>query len=263
MAIGNFNNGSSNSSYQNNSSGNRVYDPTYYSRLRLRGNGDENKSLTIQYRSGLMIVEINIIDVSNGYKPTPISTIYISGMKANILAIVIDEFKAYKKTGNTTPGKAFGITTGSGDKISYIGFSTSDGEDTIITIGKFDDNGKIMESNTMTLAKEYNYSVEWENIESNDLVKVWRDEMDLDVFQRAVSDFGRSYSGALGYGTLDLNRYEQARDRRSMDQVFDRLGIERRSANSGNYNGGSNNFLNNASSSKSTTIDEVTNLLDD
>lgn len=261
MGIGNFN-GSSNSSYQSNSSNGKVYEPTYYSRLKLR-NDNENKNLTISYRSGLMIVEINEVDVTNGYKVTPLSTIFLSGMKASLLTKEIEEFKAYKKAGDINPAKAFGVNAGSGDKISYIGFSSTDGTDTVVTIGKFNDTGKITESNTFTLPKEYNYSLQWNDINANDLVKVYRDDVDLDMLQQAIADFARSYSGALGYGTLDLNRYEANKDRRNIDQIFDRLGIERRTFNN-NYNGGgSNNFLNNASSSKSTTIDEVTDLLED
>ena len=75
--------------------------------------------------------------------------------------------------------------------------------------------------------------------------------------KQALADFARSATGALGYGTLDLNRYESQREARKMDQVFDKLGIERRSYNG---NKGNNNFLSNASS-KSMSMDDVEDLL--
>lgn len=264
MAIGDYgNNGSSRGGYQNNSSnGNKVYEPTYYSRFRIR-NDKENKTLTISYRSALMIIEINDVDATNGYKPIPAISLYLTGMKANMLVKEIDAFKAYKEAGDTDPQKAFGVITGSGDKITYIGFSTDDGTNTKINIGKFDGTGQVTESHSITLPMEYNYSIEWNNIEANDLVKVYRDDMDLDILKNALADFGRSFTGGLGYGALDLNRYEQNKDRRSIDQIFDRLGIERRSYNNNNYNS-TNNFLNNAASSKITSLDEIgENLLED
>lgn len=243
--------GDGNSTTNNNS---KVYEPTYYSRFRLSRNND--MGIAISYRSGLMILEINKID--DGFKTTPIEAIHLSPIKANMLAQQIKAFIEYRNGDKVDPGKAFGVNAGMKEKVTFIGFSTDNDRNTYCTIGKFDGSGVIVESAKYTFAREYNYALEWDDIEANSLEKIYKDDVELYMLIKAFEDFSRSASGALGYGTLDLNRYEVNKEYRRIDQIFDKLGIERRSYNG---NGGSNNFLSNASS-KPTTFEDVENLLE-
>ena len=66
-------------------------------------------------------------------------------------------------------------------------------------------------------------------------------------------------SGAYGYSAFDINRYEQNKVNRRIDQIFDALGIERQSYG-GNKSFTQNNFLNNTTS-KSTSYEEIEDLL--
>ncbi len=238
-----------------NSGSNKMYEPTYYSRFRLSRNND--MGIAISYRSGLMIVEIN--KAEDGFKTTPVEAIYLSPMKANMLAQELRKFEEYRAGKDINPGKAFGVNAGMNEKVTFIGFSTDSSKNVYCTIGKFDGSGVIVESAKYTFAREYNYSLEWNDIESNDLEKIYNDDAELHLLIQAFEDFARSATGALGYGTLDLNRYEANKEIKRMDQVFDKLGIERRSYNNGG-NRGTNNFLSNAGS-KSTTLDDVEDLL--
>jgi hypothetical protein len=245
-----------------NSNFNKIYDPTYYSRLTLKNS--DSKRLSISYRSGLMILEIGkSIGSGDSFKVETEETIYLSPMKAHILTNQINSFIVYKKAGNIDPKKAFGVNAGMNEKVSYIGISTNDDKENIITIGKFDQNGVITESDQFKFIKDYNYALDWNDITSNDLSKVYKNDVELMMFYNTLVDFGRAMSGATGYGVADVARYDSARENNRMDMVLDKLGIERRS-NVNNYNPQPNNYLNNASSSsRSTTVDDIESLLMD
>ncbi|MBR6289317.1 MAG: hypothetical protein IKR19_08280 [Acholeplasmatales bacterium] len=254
MAIGDSYSGNSSSN-----SNNRLYDNTYYSRLRFRGT---DHSLSIYYRSGLMCLEVYDLE-ENTYKVLPKCNIFLSPTKANILSHEIKSFKEYLQRDDVKENVAFGVNGGMGEKVSYIGFHTNKNKDINITIGKFDDKGQIIESYTVTLPKDYNYGLEWKDISAMDIEKVYHNGIELEMIHNAITDFGRSMSGASAYSGLDLGRYDTARILRKMDPIYDKLGIERKYT--GNGGAVNNNFLNNASastSSRSTTIDEMEDLLE-
>ena len=77
------------------------------------------------------------------------------------------------------PNKAFGVNAGMNEKVSYIGISTNDDKENIITIGKFDQNGVITESDQFKFIKDYNYALDWNDITSNDLSKVYKNDVEL------------------------------------------------------------------------------------
>lgn len=252
MAIGD-------SSYSNNNDNTqrKLYDQTYYSRIRFK---NDDKSLSFTYRSGLLVIEISSVDKTT-YKVTPLSAIHLSPTKAMMMCEEIKAFKKYLEGNKIKENVAFGINGGMGEKISYMGLHTNEKKEIFLTIGKFDANGKIVESNTFQFPKDYNYSLEWKDITKMDVEKVFNNYIELEIFHNTIADFARFMSGAAGYAAADLTRYDHARIMSKMDPIYDKLGIERRSSN---YNGGStNNFLNNAasSSSRSTTIDDLEDIL--
>lgn len=248
MAIGgNYNTGSNNEKKQ-------LYDNTYYSRIRIK-NDDAKLALGFSYRSGLLIVEVS--EIKQGFQYESLENIYISPTKALLLTKEIKKFKSYLVEGNIIPNKAFGVTTGMGEKVSYIGLHADKDSNILITIGKIDGSGNIINAVTVPLNNEYHYAVEWNDIEAMDLEKVYYDTTELDQFESMLADFARSMSGAFAYSVADLTRYDIAGIKGKMDPIYDKLGIERRSPGNKNY-GGENNFLSNAkSSSNSTTYDDI------
>ena len=248
--------------YQSSNSGennNKLFEQTYYSRFSVR-NGD--KQLSVWYRSGLMVLELNEVDHTT-YKRNPIGNIYLSPMKAQMFASEIVKFKEYRNSDKIKENVAFGVTGGMKEKVSYVGLHTNKNKDIFLTIGKFDENGQIVESNTIQFNKDYNYSIEWEDISKMKLERVFDNDLELNMLHAVVAEFGKNMNGAAAYSFADLTRFDHARIMRQMDPIYDKLGIERRTYGGGNRSFG-NDFLSNTSStSKSTTIEEVANLLGD
>lgn len=252
MAIGDGNYTGNNE----NSRGGRMSDSTFYSRVRFK---NDSKTLSINFRAGLLIFEIGEYDKST-YKTNPLISIYISPTKAMMLANEINKFKEYLNGDKIKENVAFGVNAGMNEKVSYIGLHTNKEKEVIVTIGKFDGTGTIVESYDFTFQKNYNYSLEWSDITKNQLEKVYQDNVEYEAFFNTVYDFARYMNGAAGYAMVDLSRYEIGRVLTKMDPIYDKLGIERRT---NNYNGGNNNFLNNAQSTSSNqkNFEEIQDLL--
>ena len=253
MAIGdgNFNNASSNSGRQ------QLYERTYYSRLRFR---NDKLGISVNYRSGLLILEMNESD--QNYKVTPIISIHLSPMKAHLFSEEIKKFKKYLSEDKVKENVAFGVNAGMGEKVSYIGLHTNTNKDILLTIGKFDNKGQIIEDHTFTFSKDYHYALEWNDISKNSIEKSYYNFAELDIFHNLIIDFSRSMNGATAYAQADLTRYDHQRIVGKMDPIYDKLGIERR--NNGYGGSRDNNFLSNATvSSRTTTIDEMEDLLSD
>lgn len=255
MAIGSDyenNNGSSNGGYQS-----RVYDNDYYSRLKIK---NANQTLSIIYGAGLMKITISTYDQAAG-ATNDLITIHLSPIKANLLAAEIDELLKNIEEGNIDPSKGFGVNAGMNEKITYIAFSADVDKHIYATIGKFSGNsGEIVEAYKFEFNFDYIHALEWNDIDSNDLVKVYDNLAEINMLRNAIYDFSRASNGAYGYSVADITRYDRARADRRMDQVFDRLGIERKTGGNGSYNRQQSSFLNN-SSSKSTTVDDIGDLL--
>lgn len=251
MAIGgSFNNGNSEGKKQ-------LYENTYYSRIRIK-NDEAKLALSFSYRSGLLIAEIS--EIKEGFQYEALESAYISPTKASLLTKELKRFKHYlaEEDEKIVPNKAFGVTTGMGEKISYIGFHANEDKKIFVTIGKFDGSGNIINAVTIPFNSEYHFAVEWDNIESMDNIsKVYYETVELDQVYQMFEDFARSMSGAFAYSVVDLARFDVAAIKGKMDPIYDKLGIERRSY--GNKSYGENNFLSNVgkATSKSTSLDDI------
>ena len=251
MGIGDFN-----TNERNNSK--KLFESTYYSRLRFK-NPNSNLALGFTFKSGLLVIEISQLDSSNGFNYTSLQSINVSPTKAKIFAGQIETFKEYYKEGNITPGRAFGINAGMGEKVSYIGIHADTNKDIFVTIGKIDNEGQILEHSTFTMNRNYHYGLEWNDINAMSLVKTYYDNIELDQFHDIVNQFANYMNGAIAYSAFDLGRYEINRLSKKIDPIYDKLGIER--YNSNGNKGGTNNFLNNAGTNSnhisSDDIDEL------
>ena len=251
MSIGDFG-GNSNS----NNNSNKVYEGTYYSRLRLK-QSDSSKTIGVSFRSGLLIISINLAE-NGSFKYEPTETIYLSPTKAKLLANQIAIFKDYYLTGKIDEGKAFGVNAGMGEKVSYIAFSANKNKDIIVTIGKFDDKGQIIESDHYTLnTSNYHFAINWNDLSTNDIEKVYDSMIELDQLHELCEDFARSMNGAMGYAVNDINRFENQRSWRRIDSIMNKLGIETQYQNRSNNYGSGNSFLSGSSAtSRPTTLDD-------
>ena len=243
-------------SYNNNENNGKrqLYENTYYSRLRVKN--DETKlALGFSFNSGLLKVEIS--EIKEGFKYEPVENIFITPTKALLLTKEIKNYRAYLAEGNIVEGKAFGVTAGMGEKVSYIGFHADKDAHTLITIGKIDGSGNITNSVTIPLNVDYNYAIQWDNINSMELTKNYYDGIELDQIYQLFDDFSKSMNGAFAYSVLDLGKFDIASIKSKMDPIYDKLGIERRTYNN-NRSYGENNFLSNAkANSNSTSFDDI------
>ena len=254
MAIGDTN--------TNNSNQGKLYENTYYPRIRIR-NAESKLSLNTSFRSGLLILEI--CELKEGFKYDPIIAIYLSPTKAKLFAKEIEKFIAYLESGEIVEGKAFGVNAGMNDKVSFIAIHADTNKNIFISIGKFDSQGMITENHTIGLNKEYHFSLEWDNLDTMDVVKVHDDMIEVEQLYELCKDFGRSMNGAQAYAYADLARFDNVRILRKMDPIYDKLGIERLNpkGNGGSYSS-KNNFLDSAKSSSSNhmSFDDMESLMD-
>lgn len=243
MAIGggfSSNNGNGMPQQQNNN------DYTYYSRLKFKNN---NRALDISFRAGLLILTIGEL-AEGSFKAEPLISMYLSPMKAAMLCEEIKKFVQYKQTAKKIdPNKGFGVNGGiNKDRTSYIAVSANEDKNTVITIGKFNNEGIIIESYQYTFVTEYNNALEWSNIEKNELERVFYDNIEFEMLYKTVDDFARFSNGSMAYTVADLERYDYNRILRRLEPIYDKLGIERRDNSNFNRSFGTNNFLNNSSS---------------
>lgn len=248
MAIGDFGNNT-------NGGSNRVFEGTYYSRIRF--NNSEDQRVEVAYHGGLMQLSICRKDPASDFKYNAEATIYISMAKAYMLANQISEFMKYREGNKIDPNKAFGIVGGIGETTTYAGFSTNADKDIILTIGKFDNNGVILAKTTFKFVKDYNYSLDWSDINANKFEKVFYNDLEINVIQKTLIDFYHAMNGAAGYGTADVARYDTSKMNGRIDQIFDSLGIERRTYSNNRRNYGNNNFLDSAASSTSRSFEDM------
>lgn len=251
MAIGDNGNSTNNNT-------NKLYESTYYSRLRIK---NDKLALSVSFRSGLLILEIS--ELKEGFKYEPIETIYLSPTKALLLAEEIKKFKEYLSSGDIVLGKAFGVNAGMNDKVSFIGLHANENKVPMITIGKFDSTGQITEQATINLNVDYHYALEWNDINTMDVNKCYYDNVELDQLVALLEDFARHMSGALAYSVADVTRFDYNRLLKKMDPIFDKLGIERKSGNNGSFSRSSNSFLDNAGrTSNHTSFDNIEDMLE-
>lgn len=248
----------------NNETSNKLYENTYYSRLRVK-NPESDLSLGVSFRSGLLILEIK--QLKDGFKYDTIEAIYLSQTKAKILADQIAKFKKAVADGTIKPGEAYGVNAGMNEKISYIGFHVAEDMKTMqVTIGKMNGStGAIIESETVTFNHDYHFALEWDNIETMEVSKAYYDNLEIDQIEQLCIDFGRYMNGAIGYAVADAMRFDQARILKKMDPIYDKLGIERRSYgnNNGNRQMGSSFLDSRNSSSNHTSFDNIEDQLYD
>ena len=253
MAIGDTNT-------SNNNQG-KLYENTYYPRIRIR-NAESKLSLTPTFRSGLLILEIS--ELKEGFKYDPIISIYLSPTKAKLFAKEIEKFIAYLESGNIVEGKAFGVNAGMNDKVSFIAIHADTNKNIYVSIGKFDSNGSITEKHTIGLNKEYHFSLEWDHLDTMDVVKVHDDMIEVEQLYELCKDFGRTMNGAQAYACADLTRFDTARILRKMEPIYDKLGIERLNPRGNGSYSSKNNFLESAKSSNSNhmSFDDMESLME-
>ena len=235
----------------------KLYEQTFYSRLRFK-NETEGNSLNISYNAGLL--KIGIDQILDGFKYDNKITISLSPTKARILSDQLVAFDEYVAKGKIDDKSAFGVNAGMKEKVTFIAFHVNPEDNgVIITIGTFDNSGKIIDRYDYRCHTQYHYGLTWEDLDSNKLDKTYYDATEYNSIKSTIADFARFMSGAAAYSVMDIGRYEFARVLNKMNPIYDALHIERYNGNGGgNRSYQQNSFLNNSSGvSSGRSLDQI------
>jgi len=228
---------------RSNSSNKKLFEYSYYSRTKSKSEANKN-AINITYNAGLM--KINIDEAVGDFKYETKATANLSQTKAVLLVGQMNLFEQYiENEKKIDPNKGFGVVCGMGEKTTFIGFRSNTNKDIILFIGKFDNNGVILEMANYTFPKDYDFAVQWTDVDSNKLEKVYENKVEYNMIKTSISDFGHYMNGALAYSVLDTARWDYARLLNKLNPIYDALDIERISYSNQNR---SNSFLDNMGS---------------
>lgn len=272
MALGDAR--SSNS--KSNANSGKVFDQTYYSRIRIKNK--DKLAVGFTYSKGLLKVEIS--EEQEGYRYEPIASITLSPNKAKLLANELEQFINKMKSGEEIdPKSGVGVNTGMGDVVSFIAFKTTgkrpDVPEHSFVVGKVDTTGAIQNPVEFIFNVDYDYALHWTNVENMEVEREMYQFAGIETFLDVLKEFIMSSAGAIGASVWDTGRYDVARISRKMDPIYDKLGIEKKTSGSGtgntenffsrssNGNGfGMNPPQSNSGRSTRKSFDEIEDMLD-
>lgn len=238
----------------NNNKG--VYDPNYYSKTYLT-NYNTNMSINVTFGSGLMKVSIN--KRSNDGKTEEIISAALTGLKAQLLVNAMNQMEADIEAASAE-GRSYGTSVGMGDIVKAVAFTVEDGQKKFV-IAKVDKEGTISEKTVFEFSIDTNYFMSWDDFDRMKFAKKYDNDLEYTLFKNMLIDFSRNVSGAAGYGTLYLNRYENNRNWTRMNQIMDKLGIN--VARGGqSYQRSGNNFFNNDGNNRSSEHKSLSDIAD-
>lgn len=250
------------SAYGGGSQQRKNQDFTYYSRFNLKN--AESKALGATFWAGMLQITIDVKENTDSSFARYVTTnkINLSPMKARILYAQIEEFEKYVASAKTIDeNKAFGVNAGLGETVDFIALHANKEKTPIVTIGKFDNNGTIIEKNDFVFSKEYHYGLDWSNLDSNALDKHFYEDKELESFKDLVGNFAHNIDGSIAYSVMDIARYDTRRNTDRIEQIMGKLGLEVFRP----QNRGTNDFLQGGSKSGSATgsvshsIDDIMN----
>ena len=257
MALGDGNN-------KNNGSKTN-YENSYFSRIKFN-NRDQKLSLGFSFWKGLLKVSISEEEVSStGVKYNEVASIHLSPMKAKLLhGILVNEIITGKKK------QSFGINTGMGETQSLITFGFEN-DDIYVTICKLSPEGVISDSVKFTFNSNYHYDITYNNFDKMDFVQNFRNMAEIEMFATVLDEYVKSVTGAVGYGVMDMIRFDMSRVNTKLDLVMESMGIERKSSYqpSGsasnsyfNKNGAASSTNSNRGRSEHRSLEDMDDMLD-
>ena len=139
------------SNYQNNNQNqNSMWEPSYYSRLRIK-NPEQNLALTFTFWKGTLKVSITETGSSQEGRNNELAYIHLSPTKARILA------EGVKRVSANSEGKEiYGVDTGTGETRGFIAIGREMGKP-FLFIAKVNSNGSYESSQRFDFNNNYNY----------------------------------------------------------------------------------------------------------
>ena len=234
MALGNGN-------YRGGNNQNQMWEPTYYSRLRIK-NTQQNLVLSFNFWKGTLKIIISELGAPQDGKSNDLAYIHLSPTKARIMAEAVEKVMA------TPENVSFGVDTGAGEVRGFIAIGREQNIPYLF-IAKVDNNGNYESSQRFNFNIDYNYMLVVHDIEKLKCQKDYMNSVELEQFRDILIDYARSASGALGASFYDIGRYEAAKTTNIIHKIAEKVG-----ASEGRYsnNGGSNKFFDESASAESS-----------
>ena len=222
------------SNYNNNN--NQRQESSFYSRLRF-ADRESGKSVRIKYWKGLMCISISKgAEGENGYKVDDIASVYLSPLKAKMLADALEEFIADPKH---TP---VGVNVGISETQTCVVFWHEENGAITMAIAKIDGSGKKESEELYTFVSEYDYYLEFKDYAKMKFDKHNVENIHITSLIIALREFFNGICGGMAYSVMDYARFDISRTTTRLNAIMDKLGIQRQS--SYNSGGGENSYFN-------------------
>lgn len=213
----------------------RRFETTYYSGTRIR-NYSDHTALNFSFSSGLL--RISIATENDQHRYDDKITANITPNKAQILLAAIKQMLE-----ENDEMKAYGTTLGISEIQTAIAVQSKDGN-RYLRIAKVASDGTVTDQATFTFPVNTNSYLTWSDFDGMQFGKTNVEDLEFNSFCKILADFADGMSGALGYGTLYMNRYQESSLTNKVNAALEKLGvpvgttnnIQRRSNNGGYFN---------------------------
>lgn len=231
------------SNYQNNNQNqNSMWEPSYYSRLRIK-NPEQNLALTFTFWKGTLKVSITETGSSQEGRNNELAYIHLSPTKARILSEGVKRISA-----NAESKEIYGVDTGTGETRGFIAIGRDMGKP-FLFIAKVNASGNYESSQRFDFNNNYNYLLDVHDLSSLKCQKEYMNNVELDQFCNILEDYARFASGAMGASFYDIGRYENAKLSNMVRSIGIKTGALDANKYGGNGGGRSNSsFFNNVGS---------------
>lgn len=233
MALGDNN-------YQNGNN-KQSYDPSYYSRLRIK-NPNDKLSLGFTYWRGTLRISVSETGDPNEGRNNELAYIHLSPIKARLFANCVERIIK-----DPEGFDVFGVDTGSGETRGLIAIGRDMGKP-YLYIAKVDKNGKYESEQRFNFNFDYNYSLNIADLDKLSYSKEYNNDVELQMFRDLLIDYAKSSSGALGASIYDIGRYETNKINAIIRKMGESMGIETKNKS---YSGGGKSYFDDDSESSS------------
>lgn len=231
MALGDRPNYNGNGNNGDTGNGKKLYDNTYYSRVKIK-NYDSKLVIGFKFRSGMLNIDVS--QEKENYQYESVFDMMITYTKAKILLSMIQKYKEDIASGIVDPEHGYGIESGMGDTKSVLIIHPTDNGGTAITFGKVTLDGNFnnrvdVEMNT----NNFHFGLKWNDISGMKVSKMYENDTDLSIFEDVITQFVNNGTGATGYAVADMTRYDYKAIMNKMNPIYDKLGIPRNTGGNG------------------------------
>ena len=255
------------------------YDPTMISRMkfkeRLKGvNPSDCKELCFKFWKDRLQVYIQIW--GNDSKPEELASIYLSPMKATVLASEIRNLM--NEADEFTNQISRGVMTGIGETRGLVYLkntptSTEEEPDRVLVISSVNKDGGEEGHCEFHFSADIS-SLRFDGDNYKDFEMNMFKDLELDVFCDLLESFASASNGAAAFGVVDAMRFNTTATTNKINTIMEKLGIERNGGNYSKNSAGSSYFdrnnggarsaeASNRSRSSASTLEEMEEMLGD